>query len=49
MPSHIQQADNDPVQTGRAPAGSLIWMRCMAPGQNTAWMRFYIGIHEYEG
>lgn len=37
------------VQTGRAPAGSKLWARCKAPGQNTAWMDFYIGIHEYEG
>jgi len=38
-----------PVQTGRAPAGSKLWFRCMCPGENTAWMQFYIGIHEYEG
>ena len=37
------------VQTGRAPAGSLVWMRCMCPGQTTATMDLYIGIHEYEG
>jgi hypothetical protein len=38
-----------PVQTGRAPAGSKLWARCMCPGQNTATVDFYIGIHEYEG
>lgn len=38
-----------PVQTGRAPAGSKLWARCMCPGQNTATMDFYVGIHEYEG
>lgn len=38
-----------PVQTGRAPAGSKVWLRCMAPGENTAWMDVYFGIHEYEG
>ena len=38
-----------PVQTGRAPSGSLLWARCMVPGANTAWMDFYFGIHEYEG
>ena len=37
------------VQTGRAPAGSLVWARCMCPGQNTATMDFYVGLHEYEG
>ena len=38
-----------PVQTGRAPAGSKLWARCMCPGQNTALIDFYIGLHEYEG
>ena len=37
------------VQTGRAPAGSLLWARCMAPGENTATFDFYLGIIEYEG
>ena len=36
------------VQTGRAPAGSKLWARCMAPGQNTGTLDFYFGIHEYE-
>jgi hypothetical protein len=38
-----------PVQTGRAPAGSKLWARCMCPGLDTATVDFYIGIHEYEG
>lgn len=37
------------VQSGRAPTGSLLWARCMCPGQNTGWLDFYYGIHEYEG
>ena len=37
------------IQTGRAPAGSLLWARCLSPLANTAWLKFYIGIHEYEG
>ena len=37
------------LQTGRAPAGSLLWARCKCPGQNTSTFDFYIGIHEYEG
>ena len=37
------------VQTGRAPVGSKLWARCMYPGQNTATIDFYIGIHEYAG
>jgi len=36
------------VQTGRAPTGSRIWARCKAPGVNTAWIKFLIGLHEYE-
>ena len=36
------------VQTGRAPAGSKIWARCKAPGEDTATMDFYIGLHEYD-
>lgn len=38
-----------PVQTGRAPAGALLWARCLCPGQNTGTMNFFLGIHEYEG
>ena len=38
-----------PVQTGRAPAGSKVWARCVCPGQNTGTLNFFIGIHEYEG
>jgi hypothetical protein len=37
------------VQTGRAPAGSKLWARCMCPGQNTATLDFVMGLHEYEG
>lgn len=38
-----------PVQTGRAPVGSKLWVRCMCPGQNTGTIDFYFGVHEYEG
>jgi len=37
------------AQTGRAPVGSKLWARCKCPGQNTAYLDFYIGIHEYQG
>lgn len=37
------------LQTGRAPAESSIWARCLAQGRDTATINFYIGIHEYEG
>lgn len=34
------------VHTGRAPAGSKLWSRCLCPGQNTGTLSFYLGIHE---
>ena len=37
------------LQTGRAPAGSLIWARCMTPAFDTGTIDFYLGIHEYVG
>ena len=37
------------IQTGRAPAGSRLWARCMCPGEDTATIDFYLGIHEYQG
>jgi hypothetical protein len=36
------------LQTGRAPAGSKLWARCMSPGYDTGTFDFYIGIHEYD-
>lgn len=35
------------VQTGRAPAGSKLWARCLALAQNTSTMDFFFGLHEY--
>ena len=37
------------MQTGRAPVNSLLWARCICPGQATATLDFYFGIHEFEG
>ena len=37
------------VHTGRAPAGSKLWCRVLAVGENTAELKFYLGIHEYAG
>lgn len=37
------------VQTGRAPAGSKLWARCLSYAQDTGTIDFYIGIHEYQG
>lgn len=37
------------LQTGRAPAGSLLWARCVSLGDNTGWIDIYFGLHEYEG
>ena len=45
------QVDNGPVQiqTRRVDSGSLMWARCMCPGQDTATLNFYAGGHEYPG
>lgn len=45
------QVDSGPVtiQCRRHDAGTLVWARCMCPGQNTATLNFYFGLHEYEG
>lgn len=42
--------DSGPVdiQTIRVLAGTKIWVRLMCPGQNTATLDFYFGIHEYD-
>ena len=37
------------IQTGRAPSGSKLWARALCVGENTAEIKFYCGIHEYEG
>ena len=37
------------LQTGRSPAGSLLWGRCWSVGDNTGTIDFFLGIHEYEG
>lgn len=38
-----------PMQTGRATAGDMLWARCMVPGENTATIDFFLGLHEYIG
>lgn len=45
------QVDSGPVtiQMRRQDDGSKTWARCMCPGQNTATLDFYFGLHEYEG
>lgn len=45
------QIDSGPVtiQMQGTVAGTKAWARTKCPGQNTAWIDFYIGIHEYEG
>lgn len=45
------QIDSGPVavQSRRKNAGTKVWARCLCPGQNTATMNFYIGLHGYEG
>ena len=36
-------------QTRRQDAGTKMWARCYAVGQDTATLSFYVGVHEYEG
>jgi len=47
---NTNQIDAGPVaiQTGRAPAGSLLWARCLALGATGKTIDFYLGIHEYD-
>jgi hypothetical protein len=37
------------IQTRRQPVDTKVWVRVMVPGQNTGWVKFFYGIHEYEG
>lgn len=37
------------VQSRRQSAGVMCWARVMCPGQNTATIDIYVGLHEYEG
>lgn len=43
--------DSGPVEihNPRIAVGTKAWVRCMCPGQDTATMDFFIGLHEYEG
>ena len=45
------QVDSSPivVQDRRQAAGTKVWARCICPGQDTATLDFYFGLHEYEG
>jgi hypothetical protein len=38
-----------PIGFRRQAVTTKLWARCKCPGQNTATLDFYIGIHEYEG
>ena len=44
------QIDSGPIEilTEQQDAGTLAWARCMCPGQDTAMMDFFFGLHEYE-
>jgi len=37
------------IQSRRLPAGTRVWVRVWAVGQNTGTLSFFFGIHEYEG
>ncbi len=45
------QIDSGPmmVQNMRQDVGTKAWTRCMCPGQNTATLSLFLGIHEYPG
>ena len=45
------QIDSAPVdiQSRRKDANTKAWARCKCPGQDTATLDFYFGLHEYEG
>ena len=45
------QVDSGPVnvQVRRAATTTKAWARCICPGQDTATLNFFIGLHEYEG
>lgn len=37
------------IMMNRVASGTKAWARCKCPGQNTATLGFYFGIHEYVG
>jgi len=43
--------DSGPVDFGfrRQPVGTKVWARCLSPLNDTAWIDFSFGLHEYEG
>lgn len=45
------QIDSGPItiQTVRYTVGVKVWARCLCPGENTATLDFFFGLHEYEG
>ena len=49
--ANSNQVDAGPVmvQSTRQDTGTKIWARCMAPGNDTATIDFYFGLHEYPG
>lgn len=46
--NQVQEAPVE-IQARRAAVTTKAWARCMCPGQNTATLDFYHGLHEYEG
>ena len=47
--SNLVDAGPVEIMSRRHAVGTKVWIRCMCPGQNTATMNLFIGIHEYEG
>jgi len=46
--TNTKDAHSIELHAGYAPAGSLVWARCLAVGYDTGWMDFYFGITEAE-
>lgn len=38
-----------PIMSKRQAVGTKAWARCKTPGENTAYLDIFYGLHEYEG
>jgi len=51
METPEKDAKQEPVQfmMPRYAAGTKMWIRCWVSGENTSWIDFFYGLHEYKG
>ena len=47
--SNLVDAGPVELHSRRHAVGTKVWARCICPGQATATLDFYFGMHEYEG